>query len=120
VTVNIIIVDDEHVIRSLLTDLLGDNGYEVTAVTNGKEAEDLFKEKSFRIAFLDVHMPVMNGVETLKMIRRVSPDTTVVMMDSFPDKLLNEAIDHGAITCIHKPFDIKEVTDIVERILKVK
>jgi len=114
----ILIVDDEEVMRSLFSDLLGDQGHEVSCAQNGKEAMGLVKEKIFQIAFIDVHMPVMNGIETLRAIKEISPQTTIVMMDSFPDILVEEAKREGAITCIHKPFNIQEVIEVVQEILE--
>jgi len=104
--------------RSLFSDLLGDQGHEVSCAQNGKEAMGLVKEKIFQIAFIDVHMPVMNGIETLRAIKEISPQTTIVMMDSFPDILVEEAKREGAITCIHKPFNIQEVIEVVQEILE--
>ena len=114
---NILIVDDEEVMRSLFTDLLSEEGCEVTCVANGKEAIERLKEKSFQIAFIDVHMPIMNGAETVRAIRELSPSTEIVMMDSFPDIFLEQALKEGAIACVHKPFNIQEVIEIVENII---
>lgn len=110
----ILVVDDEEVIRSLFTDLLSDQGYNVSVAKNGKEATELIKENFFHMVFIDVHMPVMNGVETLKAIKKISPKTSIVMMDSYPDLFLEEALKEGAIACLHKPFNIKEVLEKVE------
>ncbi len=117
---NILIVDDEEIIRSLFTDLLSEEGCEVTCAANGKESIERVKEKSFQIAFIDVHMPIMNGVETVRAIRELSPSTEIVMMDSFPDIFLEQDLKEGAIACIHKPFNIHEVIDIVKEILGTK
>jgi DNA-binding NtrC family response regulator len=113
VNINILVVDDEEVIRSLFTDFLQESGYKVTAITGGREVWDKTKDMFFQIAFIDVHMPVMNGVQTLRAIKEISPKTAIVMMDSFPDILLEEAEREGAIACIHKPFDIKEVMEVI-------
>jgi len=110
----ILIVDDEPVIRSLFKDLLNDEGYEVDTVNNGQEAIETISQKRFNMVFMDVHMPVMNGLEALIKMRQMQPDLTVVMMDSFPDQLALEAEKRGAITCIHKPFNIKEITDLIK------
>jgi len=116
----VLVVDDEDVMRNLFTDLLTEQGYEVIAVKNGREAVEKVKERNFAIAFIDVHMPVMNGVETLKAIRKIKPQTRIVMMDSFPDTLIEEAKREGAITCIHKPFEIKEVINLTEEVVEQK
>lgn len=116
--VDILVVDDEETIRSLFTDLLNEEGYEVTCAANGKEAIERLKEKSFQIAFIDVHMPIMNGAETVRAIRELNPSTEIVMMDSFPDIFLEQALKEGAITCVHKPFNIQEIIGIVREILE--
>jgi DNA-binding NtrC family response regulator len=115
---NILIVDDEKVIGSLFTDLLSEEGCEVTCAENGKEAIERVKEKHFQIAFIDVHMPLMNGALTVRAIRELSPSTEMVMMDSFPDIFLEQALKEGIITCVHKPFNIQEIIEIVTEILE--
>lgn len=114
----ILVVDDEQVMRSLFTDLLTEQGYAVVTVKNGQEAVEKVKKLDFALAFIDVHMPIMNGVEALKIIKRVKPKTKVVMMDSFPDALVEDARREGAFTCIHKPFEIKEVINIIDEIVE--
>ena len=90
--IKILIADDEFVIRELLTDVLQDYGYEVVAVENGKKAVEKVKEKQFKIIISDVHMPVMNGFEALKAIKKISPDISIIMMDSYPDFLTTLAL----------------------------
>ena len=58
--VKILVVDDEEVMRSLFTDILQDKGYIVIAVGDGREAQEKTRENFFHVAFIDVHMPVMN------------------------------------------------------------
>ena len=117
---NVLVVDDEAVMRSLFTDLLSERGISVSVAKNGKEAVELVKKSFFDIAILDMHMPVMNGIETLRAIKELSPKTWIVMTDSFPDVFVDEALKEGAITCIHKPFDIQEVIDIVNKAIADK
>jgi len=113
----ILVVDDEEIMRSLFTDILQDEGYKVTTVSDGSQAKEKVKEAFFHIAFIDVHMPVMDGVQTLRAIKELSPKTSIIMMDSFPDLLLEQAEQEGAVTCIHKPFNIKEVRTVVGEII---
>ena len=118
--ISVLVVDDEGVMRSLFTDLLTERGYEVIAVRHGQEAVEKIKEIDFAIAFIDVHMPVMNGVETLRAIREIKPQIRIVMMDSFPNALIEQARREGAITCIHKPFEIEEIIELMEEVVEQK
>jgi two-component system response regulator (stage 0 sporulation protein F) len=110
----ILVVDDEAIIRHLLTDVLKDDQHQVVAVENGKEAVDKVKDSPFDLIFSDVHMPVLNGLEMVKKIRTIDKNITIVMMDSFPDLLSELAQEEGAIACIHKPFELKEIREVLK------
>ncbi|MFC1699229.1 response regulator [Candidatus Omnitrophota bacterium] len=116
--IKILVVDDEPVIRSLFTDLLEDQGYQAVTVQNGLEAVEAVQSEDFALAFMDVHMPLMNGVEALRKIRKIRPQMRIAMMDSFPNCLIEEAKKEGVLTCIHKPFEIKLVFEIIEQVEK--
>ena len=116
--IKVLVADDEEIIRNLFTDVLQDEGYNVTTANNGLKAQEIAKTTFFDIAFVDVHMPVMNGVQALRALKEISPKTAIVMMDSFPDLLLEEAEREGVVTCIHKPFDIKEVIAVIEEAIE--
>jgi CheY-like chemotaxis protein len=116
----ILVADDEAIIRHLLTDVLKDDQHQVVAVEDGKEAVEKVKESNFDLIISDVHMPRLNGLETIKIIRGMDKKIYVVMMDSFPDLLSELAQEEGAITCIHKPFDLKEIREIMQKIEALK
>ena len=116
--IRILIVDDEEIMRNLFNDILQEEGYAVTVASGGKEAEELAQKSPFDIAFIDVHMPVMDGIKTLRSLKKISPKTTVVMTDSMPHYTLEESKKEGAATCIHKPFNIREVRSVVDKIVK--
>ena len=99
--INILVVDNEPIMRDLFTDILSNEGYKVTAFCNGREAIDRIKERSFDVAFIDRHMPGIDGIQTLRVIKEISPEIKVVMTDSDPDKMYTEAIRESAITIIH-------------------
>ena len=104
--IKVLVVDDEEIMRKLFTDILQEEGCKVTCVSNGKEAVDRIKDEFFDLAFIDLHMPVMDGVQTFYMLRKVTPKTVLVMMDSMPIYGIEKFKEMGAATHIHKPFDI--------------
>jgi len=116
----ILVADDDPIIRKLLCEVLTDDGHEVIAVANGAQAIKEAQKEEFKLFLSDVHMPVMNGLETLRAMRSIFPDLPVVMMDSYPDQLVNQAQNEGALTCIHKPFDLREIREAIEKVKKLR
>lgn len=110
----ILVADDDPIIRKLLFEVLTDDGHQVTVTENGFEALKEAQKQPFELIFLDVHMPIMNGLETLISVRNQFPGMAVAMMDSYPDQLVRQAQREGALTCIHKPFDLKEIREVIE------
>jgi two-component system, response regulator, stage 0 sporulation protein F len=116
----ILIVDDEIIIRALLVDVLRNDGHEADAEPNGVEALNRFREKGYDLIFSDVHMPEMNGYELLKRVREQYPGVFVVMMDSYPEELSEKCLRDGAFYCVHKPFDITELREVIRRVQSEK
>ncbi len=109
----ILVVDDEEIIRKLLWEVLLEDGHKVACANNGREAVVKVRQENFDMIFSDVHMPEMNGLEAVKIIKKLDKKVIIVMMDSFPDVMSVLAQEEGAITCIHKPFELQEIRDII-------
>jgi len=112
----ILVVDDENIIRKLLTDVLLEDGHQVMLANNGKEAVNKVRQESFDLIFSDVHMPEMNGLDAVKIIKKLDKKIVIVMMDSFPDVMAELAQKEGAVTCIHKPFELQEIRNIIKEV----
>ncbi len=94
-------------------------GYNVTTTISGKKAIELVTENSFDIIFMDIKMPIMNGVETYKRIKKINPKTVVIMMTAYAvEELVDEALQEGAYGVIYKPLDIENVSTLIEKVRK--
>ena len=111
----ILIVDDTPVIRSLLEELLVSEGYSVVCATDGQEALRIIENEKIDLVFCDIHMPRKNGLDTLKESKDLNPGLLFIMTDSLPDEMAEVAQQHGAISCISKPFEIREIRECVLR-----
>lgn len=113
---SILIVDDDPNIGDTLVDILEGKGYEARFATSGKEALSIIKEKEYDVIFLDIRMPGMNGVVTLRHIKAQSPLTTVVMITAFAeDELVNQAREEEALQILSKPLDIDKIINFLKK-----
>jgi len=104
----ILVVDDEKDICGTLRDIFIGEGYEVDIANSGKEAIKKVKTRKPDLILLDVRMPGMNGVETLKAIRKIDKEVPVAMITAYEDvDLAQEALRLGAYDYIKKPFGIE-------------
>lgn len=109
----VLIVDDEPLIRLGLAKALKDLA-EVEAVESGKEASSRFASSSYDVCFLDVYLPDVNGIDVLREIRRLSPETIVVMMTAYADEEMRNTIGEEAHRFLEKPLDLGLVKSIVQ------
>jgi len=120
----ILVVDDQEGMRQTLGDILSEEGYEVSLVEDGSRAIQKVKEASarkedFQLVLLDIFMPGINGVETFKEIKKISPRTDVIMMTAYTaEQLIEEAIREGAFAIVCKPFDLRHILEYIEKALK--
>lgn len=115
----ILVVDDEQVMRDLFKRVLVLKGFPVTTAESGKEAIERVKVEVFDIAFIDIVMPEMDGVETLRALKRVNQNIHVVMMTGFAvEDKVKEAMQNGAIDYLYKPFDIVEIMTVIGKVEK--
>jgi DNA-binding NtrC family response regulator len=117
----ILIVDDQDSIREALAEALTFSGHSVIKAANGTEALALFPESQVELVISDLRMPGMNGIELLKILKNIHPDTLFVLMTAYGsvDNAVT-AIKQGAEDYIMKPFDMIEMERRISRILSEK
>lgn len=110
----ILIVDDQRGIRITMAGIIEDLGFQVVDVEDGYRAIDSVKSASFGLVFLDIKMPGINGVQTFREIKKLRPESLVVMMTGFDvGELIDDAFDEGAICIVYKPFEIGQIANVI-------
>ena len=116
---HILLVDDEEDIRDVLTIALEDMGHGVITAENGMEALKKFKNQDFSLVLTDIKMPGMDGIELLKKIKQVSPDTEIIMITGHGDmELAIESFRNEAVEFITKPVDVNTLGKAIDRARK--
>ena len=115
---DILIVEDDKELSSLLTDFLRAEGYTVSAVENGERAVQLFERYGARLVVLDINLPDMNGFAVCSKLRE-NADTPILIVSARTDKedKLN-GLDLGADDYIEKPYDIDILIAKIKGIFK--
>ena len=112
-------VDDEEMIRALLTELFAADVYEVTTAVDGEQALELLKAHRFDLVMTDLIMPGLDGVEVLLSAKRIDPDRPVVIMSGHaPAETVSRLTSLGADDYIAKPFDLEVVKELVTRLVE--
>ena len=113
----LLVVDDERNIRKNLHMLLEAVGYQVDVASDGEEALAKSREQHYEIAFVDIQMPKMGGLELLRYLRGLSTKTAVVILTAHGTVARAvEAMKLGAVDFLEKPFDPKAIRLLVEEI----
>ncbi|HEY3150432.1 MAG TPA: response regulator [Candidatus Binatia bacterium] len=117
--VHILVVDDERNIRNNLGMVLEAEGYKVDTASNGDDAIRRVKEGLYDIAFVDIQMPQMDGLELLRYLRGLRPKMPVVMLTAYGTvSRAVEAMKLGAVDFLEKPFDPKTISLLCQEILE--
>ena len=117
----ILIVDDEKIVCSVVAHRLAKEGYPCVVANNGKEALGYFYKDSFSLIISDIRMPEMDGLELLKNVKAVRPNTMFIIMTAHPEiDVAIEAIRMGVTDFIIKPVDLELVVFSVNKALEQK
>jgi CheY-like chemotaxis protein len=106
----VLVVDDDLTIRATFSDILGGEGYDVTAAPDGREAVRLAAGQRFDAILLDLFMPGMDGLTALPLLRAVAPETGIVIVSAFVEPHhAGEALCLGAAAVLPKPPNLDEL-----------
>jgi two-component system chemotaxis response regulator CheY len=114
---NIMICDDAAFMRMMIKDILTKNGYNVAAeAENGARAVEKYSEVKPDLVMMDITMPEMDGIQSLKKIKEMDPSATVIMCSARgQQEMVIESIQSGARDFIVKPFQADRVIEAVKK-----
>ena len=114
----ILVADDDRTTRFAISSILQEHGYAVTAVANGVEALRSIQQVDFALAFLDIWMPEMTGIEVLARVRvRESQPKVIIMTSDGTPEMVLRAVQEQAYEYLTKPFPPVEAVELAKRAL---
>jgi DNA-binding NtrC family response regulator len=118
----VLVIDDEMVVREAFEFALDDYDCEVVTASGGEEGIALAQNTPVSLVFLDLNMPHMNGIETLRRLQRVIPDVPVYIVTAFLKEFLpqlKQAADEGLVyELAQKPLNSQQIKEIVTAYLE--
>lgn len=113
----VLIADDDEGILQVISDILDKAGYRVASVKNGYEAFEKILINDFDLIILDINMPKMNGIDTVKVIREQDPFVYILLISGEAEtEEIKEALDNGANSFLPKPFSREILLENIEKI----
>lgn len=112
---NILIAEDEPDLRDFLREELVEAGFTVTAVNNGADAVVAATENQVDLFLLDMLMPGLDGIQTIKVLRKIMPRTPIIGLTGYVGRgYMAEAANYN-VTCLSKPINIDDLVAEIKR-----
>jgi len=117
---NILVIDDEQIIRLLFKETLEELGHRVITAETGSEGLELVKQRDFDLVFLDLKMPGMVGDELFGRIKAIKPTLPVTIITGYPDSgMMRRALAQGPFGVMNKPFAESDIITAVNNFLRI-
>jgi DNA-binding response OmpR family regulator len=114
----VLYAEDEEIMRTLVSDQLKEEGYDVRTAADGEEAVEILGKESFDLILLDIKMPRRDGIDVLKFLREKNLRPRVVMLTGVEDvSIAISCVKLGAIDYVTKPFSLEALLECVRRVL---
>jgi DNA-binding NtrC family response regulator len=118
---SILVVDDDAGVRKILSSILSEDGYLVETVENGKQALRATEKGHFDAALVDIELPDMKGTELLLRLKERQPKMVKIIVTGFPSlENAMKAVNEGAEGYVLKPFNTKELLEMIRKNLDEK
>ena len=116
---DILVVDDEPLVREVMSSILSIHGHNVVLASDGGETISLLQQRRFDIVFTDLTMPGVSGWEVVTYVKRFGGDIPVVVVTGWAAGIDEAEVERrGANGIVHKPFDMDELLHLVARLME--
>ena len=114
----LLVTDDDRDFRHALVEGLARRGYGLIEAADGDEALSIIKESAVDLVLVDMHMPGLNGLETLAALRQRQIVIPVVLMSAqLDEEIVARATELRIDSVLAKPFSLRQITEVIERLL---
>lgn len=114
---NVLVVEDDDLIRGIFVDIIKSKGYSVLEATNGREALQIIGEHPINIIVSDMKMPVMDGMQLLRAVKTSYPEIPVVVITGFDNEYTEkQVLAAGADAYVTKPFKVEDVSSTLQEV----
>ncbi|MFH1347540.1 MAG: response regulator [Candidatus Margulisiibacteriota bacterium] len=117
---HVLVIDDQESMRSIISQMLKDNGHQVTTAEDGEEGLRIFEgnPSSFNLVMCDVNMPKIDGFEFLKRVKSSHPKSAVILLTGTNEDIARYVgKEYKADAILKKPFVVEDVMQIVEMVI---
>jgi DNA-binding NtrC family response regulator len=113
-SIRVLLIDDEHGYVYVLSKRLSKRGFEVGKASSGSEAFQILRQRNFDVAILDLKMTDMDGIEVLKVLKKMAPELVVIMLTGHGSaEAAHDGIRLGAYDYLTKPCETEELIEII-------
>ncbi len=117
--IKLLLVDDEKGFVNVVAKRMSKRNIDVTKAYSGTEALQALRKTDFDVAVLDLKMEDMDGIEVLKIFKKIDPDLSVIMLTGHgSEEAAREGVKFGAANYLTKPFDFEELVEEIKKVHK--
>lgn len=118
--IRLLLVDDEAGYVNVLSNRLSRRGIQVKKTYSGTEAIQVLRKEDFDVAILDLKMEDMDGIEVLKIFRKMAPEMAIIMLTGHgSERAAKEGVDMGAFDYLTKPCELEELVEKIREAYRV-
>jgi len=117
---NMLVVEDEEIMREALVDYFSDEGHKVDTASDGEKALENYNLKDYNVMIIDLRLPGRDGLSVLEEVRAKNPKAKVIIITAYPSvETEKEALQKGAIEYLQKPFELNYLETLIRQSFEV-